>query len=80
MKQHWLVRPGTIRLLWAIYLFTLVLTILAGLITDVHAWFRLDGSIAFNAWFGFLACIGMILFTKLLGHLLQRKDTYYDRD
>jgi len=80
MKQHWLVRPGTIRLLWAVYLFTLALTILAGLITDVHAWFRLDGSFAFNAWYGFLACIGMILFAKLLGLLLQRKDTYYDRD
>jgi len=80
MKQHWLVRPGTIRLLWIIYLFILVLTVFAGLFMDVHAVFRLDGSFAFNAWYGFLSCIGMVLVAKLLGRLLHRKDTYYDRD
>jgi len=80
MKPHWLVRPGTIRLLWVIYLFILVLTILAGLFMDVHATFGLDGSFAFNAWYGFLTCIGMIVFAKLLGRILHRKDSYYDRD
>ena len=72
MKQHWLVRPGTIRLLWVIFLFILALTVLAGL------W--LHGSFAFNAWYGFLTCIGMVLVAKLLGHFLHRKDGYYDRD
>ena len=80
MKRHWLVRPGTIRLLWVIYLFILALMVLTGLFMDVHAVFRLDGSFAFNAWYGFLSCIGMALVTKLLGRLLHRKDTYYDRD
>ena len=80
MKPHWLVRPGTIRLLWVIYLFILVLTILAGLFMDVHAMFGLDGSFVFNAWYGFLTCIGMIVFAKLLGRILHRKDSYYDRD
>jgi len=80
MKQHWLVRPGTIRLLWAVFLFVLALTVLASLITAVHAWFWLDGTFAFNAWYGFATCIGMVLFAKLLGRLLHRKDSYYDRD
>ena len=80
MKQHWLVRPGTIRLLWIVYLFILALTILAGLFMDVHAMFGLDGSFAFNAWYGFLTCIGMIVIAKLLGLILHRKDSYYDRD
>jgi hypothetical protein len=80
MKPHWLVRPGTIRLLWVVFLVILGLTLLAGLFTDVHAVFRLDGSFAFAAWYGFLTCIGMILIAKLLGHLLHRKDSYYDRD
>jgi hypothetical protein len=52
----------------------------AGLFMDIHAVFRLDGSFAFSAWYGFLSCIGMVIFAKLLGRLLQRKDTYYDRD
>jgi len=72
MKQHWLVRPATIRLLWVVFLFVLALTVLASL------W--LDGSFAFNAWYGFVSCIIMILFAKLLGRCLHRKDSYYDRD
>ena len=80
MKQHWLVRPGTIRLLRVIVLFVLALTVLASVFTEVHARFRIDGSFAFNAWYGFLSCIGMVLVAKLLGRLLHRKDTYYDRD
>jgi hypothetical protein len=80
MKQHWLVRPGTIRLLWAVFLSVLALTVLASLITEAHAWFWLDGTFAFNAWYGFATCIGMVLFAKLIGRLLHRKDTYYDRN
>ena len=80
MKQHWLVRPGTLRRLWMVFLFILALTVLASLFTDIHARFRIDGSFAFNAWYGFLACIGMVLIAKLLGRLLQRRDSYYDRD
>lgn len=80
MKQHWLVRPGTIRLLWAVFLSVLALTVLASLVTEVHAWFWLDGTFAFNAWYGFATCIGMVVFAKLIGRLLHRKDTYYDRN
>ena len=80
MKQHWLVRPATIRLLWGVFMVILALTVLASLFTDVHAWFWLDDSFAFNAWYGFVTCIGMVLFAKILGRLLHRKDGYYDRD
>lgn len=80
MKQHWLVRPGTIRLLWVVFLFILALVVIAGLFMDVHAWFRLDGSFAFNAWYGFVTCIVMIVIAKLVGRLLHRKEDYYDRD
>jgi len=80
MKPPWLVRPGTIRLLWISFLLVLALTVLASLFTQVHARFGLDGSFAFYAWYGFLTCIGMVLVAKLLGRLLHRKDSYYDRD
>jgi len=80
MKQPWLVRPGTIHVLWVIFLLVLVLTVLASLFTEQHAGFWFEGSFAFNAWYGFLTCIGMVLVAKLLGRLLRRKDSYYDRD
>lgn len=80
MKPHWLERPGITRSLWIVYLCMLALTLLASLLMEEHAVFGIEGSFAFAAWFGFLSCIGMIVFAKLLGRLLQRKDTYYDRD
>ena len=80
MKSHWLERPGLKRALWIVYLCMLALTLLASLLMEEHAVFGIEGTFGFAAWFGFLSCIGMIVFAKLLGRLLQRKDTYYDRD
>ena len=80
MKQHWLLRPGTIRLLWIGFALLLALTLLAGLLLSPHAYFGLVATLAFNAWYGFASCIGMILGAKALGRLLKRKDSYYDGD
>jgi heme exporter protein D len=80
MKQHWLVRPGSIRLLWIVFLCILALTVLAGLFMHPHAAFGIDGSFGFYAWFGFGSCIAMIVVAKLLATVLKRKDTYYDGD
>lgn len=78
MKQHWLLRPSTIRFLWIISVVILTLTVLAGVFVDRHGYFGLDGSFAFNAWYGFATCIGMILLAKALGLLLKRRDSWYD--
>jgi hypothetical protein len=80
MKQHWLARPGTIRLFWGIFVLVLILTVVAGLLLPVHAYFGIDGSLGFNAWYGFATCVGMILVAKALGYFLKRKDSYYERD
>jgi hypothetical protein len=47
---------------------------------DVHAAFGLEDSFAFAAWYGFASCIGMVVIAKLVGRLLHRKDSYYERD
>ena len=78
--KHWLVRTRTIRLLWIVQIVVLALTVLAQFVMPVKGHFEFDGSFGFNAWFGFLACAAMILFAKLLGMFLKRKDTYYDHD
>jgi hypothetical protein len=52
----------------------------AGAFVESHAYFGLDGSFAFNAWYGFATCIGMIVFAKALGLLLKRRDSWYDGD
>jgi hypothetical protein len=79
-STHWLVRPQTIRRLWVGYGSVLVLTVLPDLFLHRHAEFGLDGGFGFYAWYGFLTCIGMILFAKVLGMGLKRPETHYDAD
>lgn len=80
MEQHWLVRPGTIRVLWRVLVAVLALTVLVQLAWPVEGHFGIDGSFGFNAWYGLATCAAMILGAKLLGALLKRRDTYYDGD
>ena len=58
----------------------LELTVAAQLAVRVHGHFAVDGWFAFSAIYGFLACVGMVLFAKLLGLVLKRRDTYYEDD
>jgi hypothetical protein len=77
MDDHWLVRPTTIRWLWIVFIAVLVVLVaLDPLRHDAH--FTIEALFGFGAWFGFLSCVVLILFSKALGVLLKRRDTYYD--
>ncbi|MEX1994143.1 MAG: hypothetical protein WD929_05730 [Steroidobacteraceae bacterium] len=78
MKTPWLSRPGSIRTLWRVFVAVLALTVAAQLVVHVHGYFRVDGWFAFSAIYGFLACVAMVLFAKLLGLVLKRRDSYYE--
>jgi hypothetical protein len=77
-QVHWLARPGTIRLLWAIFIVVLAGLVALDLLVTHHPNFSLDSSFGFGAWFGFLSCVALIVFAKALGAILKRPDTYYD--
>lgn len=76
--DHWLTRPATIRLLWGASLSALALLVLLGLAIEKHPHFGIDGLPGFSAWFGFAACVAMVLVSKAIGVLLKRPDTYYE--
>jgi len=76
-QQHWLVRPRTIRLLWAGFIGVLVLTLLAGPFVHQHVHFGIEDSFGFYAWYGFATCVGMVVLAKLLGIFLKRREDYY---
>lgn len=78
MREHWLVRPGAIRRLWQIFIVVLAATVAAEFFIEHEAYFGIDGSFAFNAWYGFAACAALIIFAKLLGVVFKRPDTYYE--
>ncbi len=79
-RKHWLVRPENIRKLWVVFIIILVLTVIAKFFVDSHPYFAIEDVFGFNAWYGFAACVAMIVAAKALGVLLKRKDTYYDGD
>lgn len=77
---HWLVRPETIRKLWIGGGVALAALVIVEVGVYTHGYFGLDGTFAFNAWYGFAACVAMIVGANWLGALLKREDTYYDGD
>lgn len=77
-KTHWLGRPETRRRLWIAFAVLLAASVLAQVLVHVHAYFAVDGWFGFNAAYGFLTCVGMVLFAKLLGLAIKRPDHYYE--
>ncbi len=77
-NDHWLVRPGTIRILWWVFAAVLVLMVLAQLFISVKGYFGVDGWFGFGAIYGFLACLAMVLVAKGLGYVLKRPEDYYE--
>lgn len=77
-SDHWLVRPETIRKIWIGGIVVLALTVAADLFVEHHPYFGIDGTIGFGAWFGFLSCVVLVFFSKGLGLIFKRRDTYYD--
>jgi hypothetical protein len=75
--DHWLVRPATIRALWWGGSIVLALTVLAQFVIPVKGYFTIDSWPAFGAIFGFISCLLMVLFSRLLGLVLKRKEDYY---
>ncbi len=78
MDKHWLIQPRSIRLLWRVFIAILALTVAADFLVTHEPHFEIDGYVAFNAWYGVLACAALIVFAKGLGAFLKRPDDYYD--
>lgn len=77
--MHWLYRPGTPRRLWIGFALVLAATVAAGFVVDMHPHFDFEALPAYYAIYGFLACAVFVFGSRLLGLLLKRGDTYYDR-
>ncbi len=78
--DHWLTRPGTIRLLWWIFGGVLALLVALQMLIKVKGYFGVDGWFGFGAGFGFLSCLALILVAKALGFILKRPEDYYGED
>jgi hypothetical protein len=77
--RHRLARPDTVRKLWFVFAAILAATVLAEVFVTGHPHFPLEDIFGFNALYGFLACVGMVLVAKGLGVFLKRHAGYYER-
>ena len=80
MSQHWILRKENIKKLWVCSIVLLVSLILVQLIFPIKGHFEVESWIGFGAWFGFIACILMILFSKILGLVVKKPEDYYEKD
>lgn len=71
-RNHWLVRPRTVRRLWIGGLVVLALTVVAEIAFPVKGHYGWDDWPGFGAVFGFASCVVMVLVAKGLGVLLKR--------
>ena len=78
MKQNWFYRKNNIKNLRILSITVLWLIVLIEFFIVLHPHFDIEGVFGFYAIFGFLSCVGLIIFAKLLGFLIKRKDDYYD--
>ena len=78
--KHWLLRKENIRKLWIGFIAVLVVTVLVGLFVHQHVYFGIEDSFGFFAWYGFITCVGMVIFAKLLGIFLKRPEDYYEAE
>lgn len=77
-KRHRLDEPRNVRLLWRVFLAVLALAVLVEAAVPLQPHFGVESIFGFNAWFGFGACVVMIVAARALGAWLKRPDTYYD--
>jgi len=79
-SKHWLYRPQNWPRLWKWGGVVLAITVGAEFFVDVHSGFGFANWFAFNAIFGFLSCLLMVLVAKWLGTRVKRGEDYYVDD
>lgn len=76
----WFDHPRNIRRLRIGFYIVLVLLIVPDFFLHKHHLFStVEAWPGFYALFGFVACVAIILISKLLGYVLKRKEDYYER-
>ena len=76
--ERWLDRPGSVDLIVKLLIGISALTVLADLFYHKHAEYHFQEWIGFDAFYGFVACVGLVLAAKVLRKLLMRSEDYYD--
>ncbi|MDZ7736907.1 MAG: hypothetical protein U5P41_13040 [Gammaproteobacteria bacterium] len=76
-SKHWLDRPGNVdRIVHTLYALCGI-SVLLEFVVERHETLGFAGWFAFYAWYGFIACVGLVLAAKGLRLILIRREDYY---
>jgi len=78
-KQHLFDKPENVKRLLRLLYLACALLLAADLFIHRHAQHAWESLWGFYAFFGFLACVVLVLVAKQLRKLLKRHEDYYDR-
>ncbi len=79
-SPSWFERPENIRLMITGLCAACLLLVLADLVYEnPHPHFELETTFGFQAWFGFVAFVGVVFLGTLLRLIVRRDEDYYDR-
>lgn len=76
---RWLDKPGSVDLIIKVLIGLSVATVLADFGYDKHGHWGFQEWFGFDAAYGFVACVGLVLAAKVLRTLLMRSEDYYEQ-
>ena len=78
-RPSWFEQAGNVRrIVWALYAVCAALVVIDVAIHK-HGPFAIEHTFAFYAWYGFVACVALVLVAKVMRIILMRPENYYDR-
>ena len=77
--RTWLDEPRNVTKLVRGLVGVCALLLLADAFYDKHPHFAFEGWFGFFAVFGFVVCVGLVMFAKWMRTFLKRPEDYYDR-
>ena len=76
--ERWLDRPGSVDTVIRILVFLSVASVLADFTYEKHGHWGFQNWFGFDAAYGFVACVALVIAAKGLCVLLMRGEDYYD--
>ena len=78
-KTYWLDDSRNVDRLVHVFYVVCAILIAIDVFVPKHGEFATEHVFAFYAWFGFFACVALVLIAKQLRRILMRPEDYYDR-
>jgi hypothetical protein len=78
-KRYWLDDPRNVTRLVHVFYAICALVVLIDFLVPRHGPFAIERAFGFYAFYGFGACVALVLIAKQLRRVLMRPEDYYDR-